>query len=91
MSKSFTLTDVQYGHLIDMLEFASEKLGAQCCNDYDVANSDENWAMVKEDLELDDEDRPAPDQAICTYDWMVADFVIRRIKEQAEANSDVHD
>lgn len=84
------MTDAERVLAANLLDLASEKFANHGCNDLELPNDDEHWAIVVAMHEwngTDEEDmprRPEAGQTIYTDDFFVMSYLAHRIAPEAE-------
>jgi hypothetical protein len=74
-----------------LLEEASRVFSNHGCNDFELENTDENWALIRE-CYIDNESledfeclvRPAPNKPITFYDWWLMAYLAQKLSKSIE-------
>jgi len=90
-----SLTPNEAEHAADLLSAYADELGNHGCNDYEIDNTDENWALVEsaeawnrgvtvEEWRKSDDayTRPSKNKKIVAMDWFLAGYLSFRLYDR---------
>ncbi len=76
------LSDNETAIVAELLELAADQFSHHGCNDFKIANTDENWKLWLKALNDDDPpQRPRPDQPIYAMDWLLMRYLSKKLKD----------
>jgi hypothetical protein len=84
------MTEAEAVLAANLLELASDKFSNHGCNDLELPNDDEHWAIVVAAHAwggtrlVDMPDRPPNGRQIVTYDWLVMSYLAHRLAPEVE-------
>ena len=84
-----SLTPHERQVLAHLLEMAAERYGNHTCNDYEMNNTDENWALLRASYEPPagdgyEEDRPPPGEKLYAQDFVLMSYFAAKIRGGAK-------